>query len=230
MLDSRKKNLDIRESISQGVYIQGLTTKECSDEAETLKYLEIGEESRITAATNLNEESSRSHSVFRFNVETKEKKKNGEMAFRSSQFNLVDLAGSEGVSRTRAEGIRFREGSNINKSLLALSKVIHRLSTCQNKNKVFINYRDSKLTRILQPSLGGNSQTIVICTLSQLFLNYQESVKTLLFGQMAKNVKTIVNVNEIVKNKDALELKAAKQENDELKDKIHQLEQKLKEI
>jgi len=91
------------------------------------------------------------------------------MAIRTSQINLVDLAGSEGVSKTRSEGIRFREGSNINKSLLALSKVIQRLSTCQNKNKVFINYRDSKLTRILQPSLGGNSQTIVICTLSQLF-------------------------------------------------------------
>lgn len=169
LLDPKKKNLDIRESISQGVYIQGLTANECKDEAETMKYLEMGEESRITAATNLNELSSRSHSVFRFNIETKTRKKNGETAIRTSQFNLVDLAGSEGVSKTRSEGIRFREGSNINKSLLALSKVIQRLSTCQSNNKVFINYRDSKLTRILQPSLGGNSQTIVICTLSQLF-------------------------------------------------------------
>ena len=230
LLDSRKKNLDIRESISQGVYIQDLTAKECKDEADMMKYLAIGEECRITASTNLNEESSRSHSVFRFNIETKEKKKNGEMAIRTSQINLVDLAGSEGVSKTRSEGIRFREGSNINKSLLALSKVIQRLSTCQNKNKVFINYRDSKLTRILQPSLGGNSQTIVICTLSQLFWNYQESVKTLLFGQMAKSIKTIVNVNEVVKNKETIELKAAKLENEELKDKIHLLESKIKEL
>lgn len=129
LLDSRKKNLDIRESISQGVYIQGLTANECKDEAETISYLEAGEQARITAATNLNEQSSRSHTVFRFNIEMKEKKKNGEMRIKTSQFNLVDLAGSEGVSRTRSEGIRFREGSNINKSLLALSKVIHRLST-----------------------------------------------------------------------------------------------------
>lgn len=230
LLNPVRKDLDIRESISHGVYIQDLTAKECKDEAEMIKNLEKGEEARITAATNLNEQSSRSHTVFRFNIETKEKKKNGVLSIRTSQFNLVDLAGSEGVSKTRAEGIRFREGSNINKSLLALSKVIHRLSSCQGKNKMFINYRDSKLTRILQPSLGGNSKTTVICTLSQVFSNYQESVKTLLFGQMAKNVKTIVNVNEVVKNKDVLELKAAKQENEELKDMIQQLESKLKEL
>ena len=231
LLDVSKKNLDVRESISQGVYIQGLSSKECKNQAEMMSFVEKGEEARIIAATNLNEQSSRSHTVFQVNIEAKEKKKNGEVTIKSSQFNLVDLAGSEGVSRTRSEGIRFREGSNINKSLLALSKVIHRLITCSNsKSKVFINYRDSKLTRILQPSLGGNSQTIVICTLSQLFINYQESVNTLLFGQMAKNVKSVVNVNEVVKNKDVIELKAAKQENEELKDKIQELEILLKEI
>jgi centromeric protein E len=196
-----------------------------------IKLVEEGEEARIIAATNLNEQSSRSHTVFQINIETKEKKANGEISIRTSQFNLVDLAGSEGVSRTKSEGIRFREGSNINKSLLALSKVIHRLSSCSNnKSKVFINYRDSKLTRILQPSLGGNSQTVIICTLSQLFVNYQESVNTLLFGQMAKNVKSVVNINEVVKNKEVMELKAAKQENEELRDKIMQLEAKLKDI
>ncbi|CAI2377607.1 unnamed protein product [Moneuplotes crassus] len=230
LLNPKNKNLGIRESVSKGIHIQGLTTEECKDQKTMIELLEAGENARITAATNLNEQSSRSHSVFRFNIEISEKKKNGEISTKTSQFNLVDLAGSEGVSRTKSQGIRFREGSNINKSLLALSKVIHRLSSNEKKGKVFINYRDSKLTRILQPSLGGNSQTIVICTLSQLFVNYQESVKTLLFGQMAKNVRTIVNVNEVVKNKDALELKAAKQENEELKDQIHQLEIKLKEI
>lgn len=230
LLNPENKNLGIRESVSKGIHIQNLTTEECKDQETMIKLLEAGEEARITAATNLNEQSSRSHSVFRFNIEISEKKKSGEISTKMSQFNLVDLAGSEGVSRTKSQGIRFREGSNINKSLLALSKVIHRLSSNENKGKVFINYRDSKLTRILQPSLGGNSQTIVICTLSQLFVNYQESVKTLLFGQMAKNVKTIVNINEVVKNKDALELKAAKQENEDLKDKVHQLELKLKEI
>lgn len=229
LLDPKQKNLEVRESISQSVYIQNLTSKECKDEDEMIGYLKQGQLSRITAATNLNEVSSRSHTVFRFNIEITERN-NGQISVKTSQFNLVDLAGSEGVSKTGSEGIRFREGSNINKSLLALSKVIQRLSSFQSKLKVFINYRDSKLTRILQPALGGNSKTIIICTLSQLFWNYQESVKTLLFGQMAKSIKTTVNVNEIIKNKEQLELKAAKEENEFLREKIHELEFKLKEI
>ena len=231
LLDLNMKNLEVRESISQGVYIQNLTSRECKSESEMVELLKSGQQARITASTNLNEQSSRSHTVFRFNIQTTQKNdSNGQISVRTSQMNLVDLAGSEGVSKTGSEGIRFREGSNINKSLLALSKVIQRLSSFQAKNKVFINYRDSKLTRILQPSLGGNSKTVIICTLSQLFFNYQESVKTLLFGQMAKNIKTTVNVNEIIKNKELLELKAAKEENEVLKEKIHELEFKLKDI
>jgi centromeric protein E len=109
---------------------------------------------------------------------------------------LVDLAGSEGASRTHADGLRLREGSNINRSLLALSNVINRLSTA-NGGKAFINFRDSKLTRILQPALGGNSKTAIICTMTPTLANYQESVNTLHFGQKAKHVKTTVNVNEI---------------------------------
>ena len=112
-----------------------------------------------------------------------------------SQLNLVDLAGSEGVNKTHADGLRLREGSNINRSLLALSNVINKLS--QGNNKTFINYRDSKMTRILQASLGGNSKTAIICTMTQTMSNYQETVNTLHFGQKAKNVKTKVNVNEI---------------------------------
>ena len=135
---------------------------------------------------------------------------------------LVDLAGSEGVSKTQSTGVRFREGSNINKSLLALSKVIHRLSSTQtSKANIFINFRDSKLTRILQPVLGGNCQTSIICTMSQVHSNFQESLSTIHFGQKAKTIKTRVYVNEIVKNKDAIELKKAK-------DEIQQLTEKLK--
>lgn len=85
-------------------------------------------------------------------------------ALRISQLNLVDLAGSEGASKTQAEGLRLREGSNINKSLLALSNVINKLSSAGGK--AFINYRDSKITRILQPALGGNSKTAIICTMT----------------------------------------------------------------
>lgn len=109
---------------------------------------------------------------------------------------MVDLAGSEGASRTETQGIRLREGSNINRSLLALSNVINRLSQA-NSGKAFINYRDSKLTRILQTALGGNSKTAIICTMTQTISNYQETLNTLHFGQKAKHVKTTVNVNEI---------------------------------
>ena len=108
---------------------------------------------------------------------------------------MVDLAGSEGVANTKADGLRLREGSNINKSLLALSNVINKLS--QGNGKTYINYRDSKMTRILQNALGGNSKTAIICTMTQTLQNYQETVNTLHFGQKAKNVKTKVNVNEI---------------------------------
>jgi len=113
-----------------------------------------------------------------------------------SQLNLVDLAGSEGASKTQTDGLRLREGSNINRSLLALSNVINKLSTTSG-GKTFINYRDSKLTRILQPALGGNSKTAIICTITQTLNNYQETVNTLHFGQKAKHVKTTVNINEI---------------------------------
>jgi centromeric protein E len=105
----------------------------------------------------MNEQSSRSHSVLRVIVESRPGDDTGVGSIvRTSTLSMVDLAGSEGVSRTKAEGIRFREGQNINKSLLALSKVIHRLSQTGSKQSgSFINFRDSKLTRILQPSLGG---------------------------------------------------------------------------
>lgn len=111
----------------------------------------------------------------------------------SSTLNLVDLAGSEGATKTQADGLRLREGSNINRSLLALSNVINKLSQPQ---KQFINYRDSKLTRILQTALSGNSSTSIICMVTQTLPAYQETLNTLHFGQKAKNVKTSVQVNE----------------------------------
>ena len=127
-----------------------------------------GDESRIIAETKLNEQSSRSHTVFRINISSKLKE--DESKIRMSQLNLVDLAGSEGASKTQSDGLRLREGSNINRSLLALSNVINRLSS--SSKPPFINYRDSKLTRILQPALGGNSKTAIICTMTQTLASY----------------------------------------------------------
>lgn len=185
-----------------------------------------GDEARNTAATKLNELSSRSHTVFRINIRSQEVGDQTQR-YKVSQLNLVDLAGSEGASKTQAEGIRLREGQNINRSLLALSNVINRLSQSSGSSRQFINYRDSKLTRILQPALGGNSQTAIICTMTQTVSNYQETVNTLQFGQKAKNVKTTVNVNEIEASKQgAQEIQAALNELARAKKTIKELQER----
>jgi centromeric protein E len=144
-------------------------------------------------------------------------------SIKISQLNLVDLAGSEGVSKTHADGMRLREGSNINRSLLALSNVINKLSA---GSKQFINFRDSKLTRILQKALGGNSSTAIICTMTQTLSNYQETVNTLHFGQKAKHVKTTVNINEI-KSSPEIDMDNATKLIAELREKVRQFEERM---
>lgn len=141
LIEPANKNLDVRESIKDGIYINKLSEKKVGNFVEVMGFMNKGDECRNIAATKLNELSSRSHTVFRINISSEEQGK-----IKISQLNLVDLAGSEGASKTQAEGIRLREGKNINKSLLALSNVINKLSQGSNQ---FINYRDSKLTRIL---------------------------------------------------------------------------------
>ena len=126
MINSANKNLDVRESI-QGIYINKLTEKKVSGSDEVLTYMDQGDEVRNVAETRLNEASSRSHTVFRINIQSTTKN-DSTAKIKLSQLNLVDLAGSEGVNKTQADGLRLREGSNINRSLLALSNVINKLS------------------------------------------------------------------------------------------------------
>ena len=177
LIEPSNRNLEIRESISSGVYINRLSENKVESVQDVMAFMAKGDESRSIAATRLNEHSSRSHTVFRINIRSQEAQdqdqegdsaeKSGGTKTKISQLNLVDLAGSEGASKTQAEGIRLREGQNINRSLLALSNVINRLSQSSGSSvKQFINYRDSKITRILQPALGGNSQTAIICTMT----------------------------------------------------------------
>ena len=135
----------MRESI-QGIYINKLSEEQVTEAHEVIRYMEQGDEVRNVAETKLNEASSRSHTVFRINIQSNPKN-NSTAKIKVSQLDLVDLAGSEGVNKTSADGLRLREGSNINRSLLALSNVINKLS--QGNGKTFINYRDSKMTRIL---------------------------------------------------------------------------------
>jgi centromeric protein E len=171
LLDGSKKNLDVREHKGE-VFIDQLTHRAVNCSQDILDVLNEGDKLRKEAETKANSKSSRSHSVFRISVEIDDKNTHtGRRTIRSSQIQIVDLAGSEGASKTRSAGLRLREGGNINKSLLALSNVIWKLSQRQqmgSKHNYYINFRDSKLTRILQNSLCGRSQTAIICCISSL--------------------------------------------------------------
>ena len=236
LLDNTKINLDLRETINKEVIVNNLTEIKINNHEEALDLLLKGNESRIVASTKLNEKSSRSHCIFRLNLEiTKNKQKNenenendNEKIVLKSHINLIDLAGSENSSKTGCVGQRLKEGSNINKSLLALSNVINKLSQNNGKNNsnmgnFFVNYRDSKLTRLLQNSLGGNSKTSIICTITDDSEHYTETMNTLHFGNKAKNIKTIIKVNEI-KNQNCKEMIL---ENERLKKKLKELEKEL---
>ena len=222
LIDSTKKNLEIRESSQKGIFVNNLSEITVTSVEKAMQLLNKGEANRIIAETKLNEKSSRSHTIFKINIEffVKDKVNNKEKKY-NAQLNLVDLAGSENVSKAKCEGMRIKEGGNINKSLLALSNVINKLS--QN-NKSFVNYRDSKLTRLLQTALGGNSKTTIICTMVDDNSHYSETLNTLHFGMKAKNIKTTVKVNEIITDKGKIAM-----ENQELRNKIKMLEKIINE-
>ena len=213
LLDSSKKNLEIRESIEKGIFVNNISEITVTNSEKAMGLLNKGELNKVTAETKLNEKSSRSHTIFKISIEIIENKKKF-----FSQLNLVDLAGSENVSKAKCEGLRIKEGGNINKSLLALSNVISKLS--QN-NKTFVNYRDSKLTRLLQTSLARNSKTTIICTIVDDNNNYSETINTLHFAVKAKNVKTTFKINEI-KEKSKIAI-----ENQLLRNKIKLLEKMI---
>ncbi|XP_063823595.1 kinesin-related protein 4-like [Ostrinia nubilalis] len=187
-----KKNVKVHETL-QGVKVD-CTEQVTTSPEEVLKYLKEGEANRQTGATNMNEESSRSHSIFQITIESREHIE-GEAevgCVNVSQLNLVDLAGSERAGQTGATGIRFREGTHINKSLSTLALVIKQLSEDQNKH---VNYRDSKLTRILQNSLGGNAKTSIICAITPAAV--EETISTLQFANRAKAIKNKPEVNAV---------------------------------
>lgn len=183
-------NLQIRESKERGVYVENLTTYRVYSAADLLQYLKKGNTNRITAATNMNDTSSRSHSVLNISLETEDKLSGAK---RKSQLYLIDLAGSEKASKTGAEGIRLDEARLINLSLSTLGNVISALSEGKSKH---VPYRDSKLTRILQDSLGGTSSTSLIICCSPSKYNEIETLSTLRFGERAKNVKNKIAMNQ----------------------------------
>lgn len=150
----------------------------CEDEVYAI--LKIGNENRSIGVTNMNKQSSRSHSVFILQVEQKNL---SDYSSKTGKIYLVDLAGSERISKTGAEGQTLTEAQNINKSLTALGGVINALTDGKSSH---VPYRDSKLTRLLQESLGGNSKTSLIITASPSIFNKDETISTLKFGSRAK--------------------------------------------
>jgi hypothetical protein len=195
---SQKKNtysqtLELKESPDLGVYIKDLTSTVVKSVSEIDALLQVGKRNRSVAMTNMNAESSRSHSVFTVVIECSYVDDRGEEHIRVGKLNLVDLAGSERQGKTLATGDRLKEAANINLSLSALGNVISALVDGKSQH---IPYRDSKLTRILQDSLGGNTKTVMCANVGPADYNYSESLSTLRYANRAKNIKNKPIINE----------------------------------
>mmetsp|Transcript_36829 Transcript_36829/g.78169 ORF Transcript_36829/g.78169 Transcript_36829/m.78169 type:complete len:716 (-) Transcript_36829:71-2218(-) len=189
LLDLKKDNLKVHEDKARGVFIGDVTESYVGCEQEIFDTMRAGHYNRSMAVTNMNEHSSRSHLVF---ILTVEQKNLHDRSVKVGKLHLVDLAGSEKVAKTGATGDRLDEAKNINRSLSTLGLVINCLT---DKKSGHTPYRDSKLTRVLQESLGGNAKTSLIITCSPSNFNEQETVGTLRFGQRAKMIKNVVKVN-----------------------------------
>ncbi|KAJ7994181.1 hypothetical protein DPEC_G00263250 [Dallia pectoralis] len=194
----KRKPLEIREGNNKTVYVADLSEELVTSPEQALSWIKKGEKNRHYGKTKMNQRSSRSHTIFRMILESRDRGdtssgENSDGAIFVSHLNLVDLAGTERASQTGAEGTRFKEGCNINRSLFTLGQVIKKLS--DETQKGFTNYRDSKLTRILQNSLGGNAKTVIICTITPVTV--EETLSTLQFASAAKNMKNDPHVTEV---------------------------------
>ncbi|XP_064363054.1 kinesin-like protein KIF13A isoform X3 [Dromaius novaehollandiae] len=219
-----RQSLKVREHKVLGPYVDGLSQLAVTNFEDIESLMSEGNKSRTVAATNMNEESSRSHAVFSIIVtQTLYDLQSGNSGEKVSKVSLVDLAGSERVSKTGAAGERLKEGSNINKSLSTLGLVISSLAdqaAGKGKNK-FVPYRDSVLTWLLKDNLGGNSQTAMIATISPAADNYEETLSTLRYADRAKRI-----VNHAVVNEDpnARVIRELREEVEKLKEQLSQAE------
>uniref|UniRef100_A0A8C3BCR6 Kinesin family member 13B n=1 Tax=Cairina moschata TaxID=8855 RepID=A0A8C3BCR6_CAIMO len=194
-----RQSLKVREHSVYGPYVDGLSKLAVASYKDIESLMSEGNKSRTVAATNMNEESSRSHAVFKIILtHTLYDVQSGTSGEKVGKLSLVDLAGSERATKTGAAGDRLKEGSNINKSLTTLGLVISALAdqaAGKNKNK-FVPYRDSVLTWLLKDSLGGNSKTAMVATVSPAADNYDETLSTLRYADRAKNIVNHAVVNE----------------------------------
>ncbi|XP_076790010.1 kinesin-like protein KIF17 isoform X3 [Arvicanthis niloticus] len=188
-----KQRLELKEHPEKGVYVKGLSMHTVHNVAQCERVMETGWKNRAVGYTLMNKDSSRSHSIFTINIEIYAVDERGKDHLRAGKLNLVDLAGSERQSKTGATGERLKEATKINLSLSALGNVISALVDGRCKH---IPYRDSKLTRLLQDSLGGNTKTLMVACLSPADNNYDETLSTLRYANRAKNIKNKPRINE----------------------------------
>ncbi|XP_012588377.1 PREDICTED: kinesin-like protein KIF13A [Condylura cristata] len=219
-----RQSLKVREHKVLGPYVDGLSQLAVTSFEDIESLMSEGNKSRTVAATNMNEESSRSHAVFNIIItQTLYDLQSGNSGEKVSKVSLVDLAGSERVSKTGAAGERLKEGSNINKSLTTLGLVISSLAdqaAGKGKNK-FVPYRDSVLTWLLKDNLGGNSQTSMIATISPAADNYEETLSTLRYADRAKRIVNHAIVNE---DPNAKVIRELREEVEKLKEQLSQAE------
>ncbi|XP_078586006.1 kinesin-like protein KIF21A isoform X2 [Branchiostoma floridae x Branchiostoma japonicum] len=212
----KKSHIKIHEDATGGIYTVGVTTRAVSSKEEIIQCLKMGALSRTTASTNMNAQSSRSHAIFTIHIKQQRVVRNNEPVGEeekddtdketdtaalndfetlTAKFHFVDLAGSERLKRTGATGDRQKEGISINCGLLALGNVISALGDPKKKGS-HVPYRDSKLTRLLQDSLGGNSRTLMIACVSPSDRDFMETLNTLKYANRARNIKNKVSVNQ----------------------------------
>ncbi|GIQ84752.1 kinesin-like protein [Kipferlia bialata] len=186
--------LSLREDPKLGPTVAGLSEKAISTPAEAMDLLAQGSSTRTQFATGANAYSSRSHAILRVRIESRPKDAGMSADITQGKLSLIDLAGSERAARTKNMGARLLEGANINRSLLALGNCINALCTAKGR-KVYVPYRDSKLTRLLKDSLGGNTKTVMINNISPSSFSYEDTLNTLKYANRAKQIKTVAKKN-----------------------------------
>lgn len=194
--DARQR-MDVKEDPQRGVFVKDLCTDTVKSPSDLHALLEIGTRQRKVGATEMNKGSSRSHSIFSIVVETSTTDEHGVRTYKQGKLNLVDLAGSERQKKTHASGDRLDEAKAINLSLSALGNVIKALVS---RNKQHVPFRDSKLTRLLQDSLGGNTKTVMVANVGPANHNFEETISTLRYADRAKQIKNKPKVNEDAKD------------------------------
>lgn len=192
LMSKKPQKLELKDK-DTGVYVKDLSTFVVKTPADMTKVFEEGTMQRHVGSTNMNEHSSRSHTVFTIIVESSMTDKEGETHVKVGKLNMVDLAGSERQAKTGATGDRLKEATKIN---MSLSTLCHVISSLTDPKCTYIPYRDSRLTRILQDSLGGNTKTIMIAAIGPADYNTEETISTLRYANRAKQIQNKPRINE----------------------------------